>query len=147
MDSSIPGALDPRDLGVGPKMNLSASQERSLERSERSEEPTEKPGDRKMQRAKRRFNRRIRMAALVFFSLAALIVYTLAFHTVTKSDATGAACGALNRAMSIQEKFVEHLERKSIENVEAGVTSSTTSIPEIHRFFKPTIAEIKRTHC
>lgn len=104
-------------------------------------------GERKLERSKRKFDRAWHWGIAGFVLLALVIGYTIIFHDITKQDASNASCEALHRSLRVVERYIIHQEGKSIENVEAGITSSTTSIPELRQFYQPTIEEIHDISC
>jgi hypothetical protein len=101
------------------------------------------PASRRVEQAKRRANRWMKWVAILGLVLAVGVVYTLAFRTLTKSD----TCHALSKNDQIFKKLLEHSEKKSIENVRAGITNGTTTIHEIKHFYEPTLKELENIHC
>lgn len=104
-------------------------------------------GERKLERSKRKFDKAWKYAVGGGLTLALAIGYTVGFHDITKKDASNASCQALHRSLTVVQKYLIHQESKSIENVEAGITTATTTIPEVKRFYKPTLEEIHNINC
>jgi hypothetical protein len=75
------------------------------------------------------------------------IVLLYGLFAVTRTVSHGDTCVAVGKTNTIFEEFVRHQRQKSIQNVEAGITSSTTSIKEIEDFYKPTITAINHVSC
>lgn len=86
-------------------------------------------------------------AIRVLVTAVVLIVLVYGLFAVTRSVSHGDTCVAVGKTNTIFEEFVEHQRQKSIQNVEAGITSSTTSIKEIESFYKPTIDAIDHVSC
>lgn len=82
---------------------------------------------------------------LVSVVVAVILIYGL--FAVTRTVSHGDTCVAVGKTNTIFEEFVQHQRRKSIQNVEAGITSSTTTIKEIENFYKPTIDAIDHVSC
>lgn len=118
-----------------------------MSKQEEHRDLSERPADRRVERSTNRALRWMKIAGVVAIFILLGVIYTIKFHSITQADANNASCKALHKSLHVLNKYIIHQEGKSIENVEKGITSATTSVPEIEAFIEPTLEEIHNIKC
>lgn len=101
--------------------------------------------------SEKRLRRFVKLIVIGVIAGAATMAFFYVNQSFSHKDAqtisAQEACRAIHKTKRALLRIEAHAEEKSLENVRAGVTSVTTSVEEVKRFYASAIGEIRDITC